>query len=92
VKFNSIKNKFKIEDHFVSICIDNMVLLGLLKYEEPEVEIENRGSSGEIVEDEQNEQKVELDLDVSANYSQSNNFRVTAYGRYFVEQCKSPKK
>ena len=92
VKFKSVKERFKIADHFVFIYIDNLVLLGLFKYEEPEIKVENQSTTGEIVEDEEDEKKVEFELDVTANYSQSNNFKITTYGRYFIEQCKSPKK
>ncbi|GAB4036701.1 Abi-alpha family protein [Spirosoma jeollabukense] len=91
IRADNIKKRFKIDDQFISICIDNMILLGLLKYEDPEVEIDNGSSNGELVENEDKKQKVELDLNVSASFNQSNDFKITPFGRYFVESCKTPK-
>jgi hypothetical protein len=91
IRTDVVKKTFKIDDQFISICIDNMVLLGLLKYEDPQVEIDNGSSGGELVEDENKEQKVELDLNVSASFNQSDNFKITPFGVYFIENCKAPK-
>lgn len=84
IDFNEVKKHFTIDSIFLIISIENLALLGLLKYEEPEITIDDNSSSGEIVEDKEKERKIELELDVSASYSQSNNFRITHFGGFFM--------
>lgn len=79
-----IKKHLELTEEFAKICTDNLVALGLIRYEEPEIEIENE--SRNTVEDDEMGQYV--DLNVYATYNQSDNFHLTTYGNYFVNQCK----
>ena len=88
IKLTWIKEKFKLSDEFAKICVDNLVALGLLKYEEPEIEIENDSRNAEVKDNESMGQYVDLDLDIYANYNQSDDFNLTTYGNYFINQCK----
>jgi hypothetical protein len=87
IKFNWVKENFKLDDSFAKICIDNLNALGLVRYEEPVIEIETGNSKSELKNDEENGEYVDLNLDVSANYSQSDDFNLLTYGLYFIEQC-----
>jgi len=83
IKYLSIKNKFCLSDEFTGICINNLVSVGLLKYEDPQVEQDHRRFD---VKGSEYNQYVEIDLDVA--YNQSNDFHLTSYGNYFINQCK----
>jgi hypothetical protein len=88
IKFNDIKKQFNLSDEFSKICIDNLEALGLIRYEEPEIEIDNGDPSGTLKDNEDTGQSVELNLDISASYNQSDDFNLTTYGNYFIQQCK----
>ena len=88
ISYNSVKEYFELTDEFAKIYIDNFVSLGLLRYEEPEIDIDNGSTSADINEDEDDSQSVELNLDLSANYNSSDDFHITAFGNYFINQCK----
>jgi hypothetical protein len=89
IREDSIKKQFKLTEEFTIICIENLIALGIIKYEEPEIQIEDDGSKGNLEnEDSKGEREVTLDFDLTANYSQSNDFKLTVYGKYFVENCK----
>jgi len=83
ILFSSIKENFKLNEEFSKIYIDNLESLGLLRYEEPEIEIDNGSTSADL-----NDDDIDLDLDISANYNPSDDFHLTAFGNYFVNQCK----
>ena len=89
IKIDWVRDNFKLNDSFSKICIDNLSALGLIRYEQPEIEIETSRSKSVLKKDEENGEYVDLDLDVSANYSQSDDFNFSTYGLYFIEQCKS---
>jgi hypothetical protein len=88
IMFDLIKENFKLDDEFSKIYIDNLESLGLLRYEEPEIDIDDGSTYADIVEDEDKEQSVDLNLEISANYNSSDDFHITAFGKYFVDQCK----
>lgn len=85
IKLNWIKERFNLNENFAKICIDNLEALGLISYEEPEVEIENTSRNKVWVDE--GEQYVDLD-DIFATYNSSDDFNLTAYGNYFINQCK----
>jgi hypothetical protein len=89
IYFDSIKEHFKLNNEFTKIYVDNLESLGLLRYEEPEIEIDNGSTSADLNEDEDDKkQSIELDLDISASYNSSDDFHITAFGNYFINQCK----
>ncbi|GMN08631.1 hypothetical protein MTsPCn5_40210 [Croceitalea sp. MTPC5] len=85
----TIKKKFDLNEEFTKIYIDNLESLGLLRYEEPEIEIDNGFTSADLSKDDKEKESIELDLDITAVYQSSDNFYLTAFGNYFVNQCKS---
>lgn len=90
IKFSDVEKHFSLNKEFTKIYIDNLEALGLLRYEEPEIEIDNGSTSADLNEDEKDKsQSVNLDLDISAYYNSSDDFHITAFGNYFVNQCKS---
>ncbi len=90
IKFSKVEEHFKLNKEFTKIYIDNLESLGLLRFEEPEIEIDNGSTSADLNENEKDKsQSVDLDLDISAFYNSSDDFHITAYGNYFVNQCKS---
>jgi|GEM_PF-1884517 len=90
IRFRNVREHFELNKEFAKIYIDNLEALGLLRYEEPEIEIDNGSTSADLNEDEKDKtQSVELDLDISAYYNSSDDFHITAYGNYFVNQCKA---
>jgi len=92
IRFEGIQKKFNLETKFTQICIDNLDSLGLIKYEEPEIEIENNSGDPQFLENQKTgERKIDFDLDVNASVYQSDNFHLTTYGKYFIEQCKEVK-
>jgi hypothetical protein len=86
IRSYKIRERFKLSKDFTSICIDNLVSLGLIKFEEPEVQIENLGKGSVLFDDEG--QSVDFS-DAYASYNQSDDINMTAYGIYFVSQCKN---
>lgn len=84
ILFKNIQEEFKLSEEFTKIYIDNIESLGLIRFEEPEIEIDKGYPSGEL-----DGTSVEIELDISANYISSNNFYLTTYGKYFVNQCKT---
>ncbi|WP_276391505.1 Abi-alpha family protein [Eudoraea chungangensis] len=86
---SAVKKNFNLSEEFTKIYIDNLESLGLLRYEEPEIEIDNGSTSADLNKEEKEEESVELDLDITAFYQSSDDFHLTAFGNYFVNQCKS---
>jgi len=86
ILFKSVKENFSLDYEFSKIYIDNLESLGLLRYEEPEIEIDNGTTSADLEDDE--DQTINLELDISANYYSSDDFHLTAFGNYFINQCK----
>lgn len=84
ILFKSVKEKFELTDEFAKIYIDNIESLGLIRFEEPEIEIDNGYPSGEV-----DGTSVDIELDITANYNRSDNFYLTTYGKYFINQCKT---
>lgn len=88
IPYSRIHKIFNMSEELTKICIDNLEALGLVRYEEPELEIDKGFSEGTINEIEEGG-SVDLDLDITVNYYQSNNFCITYYGFYFIEKCQS---
>jgi hypothetical protein len=88
IRLSCIKKRFSLTEAFAKICIDNLESLGLIRYEEPEIEIQNDSRNAEVKEEVSMGQYVDLDLDIYANYNQSEDFYLTVYGNYFINQCK----
>lgn len=86
--FSKVKNDFKLSEEFTKIYTDNFESLKLIRYEDPEIEIDEGFSEAEIVEEKNKEKSIDLNLDVSANYNSSDDFHFTSYGLYFMSQCK----
>lgn len=86
ITFESIKKNFNLNNEFTKIYIDNLESLGLLRYEEPEIEIDSGSTSANL-----NDDDIDLDLDISANYNSSDDFHITTFGNYFINQCKTQK-
>ena len=90
ISFRALKEHFELNKEFAKIYVDNLESLGLLRFEEPEIEIDNGSTYADLNEDEKDKtQTVDLELDISAYYNSSDDFHITAYGNYFVKQCKS---
>ncbi|RTY89640.1 Abi-alpha family protein [Flavobacterium sp. GT3R68] len=87
ISYSSVKEHFELSDEFIKIYIDNLVSLGLLRYEEPEIDIDNGSTSADIIDDDE-DKSVDLNLDLSASYNSSDDFHITAFGNYFIKQCK----
>ncbi len=88
IRFKEVKTKFKLTEEFTRIIIENLESLGLIKYQEPEIEIDSGTSDASIRDEEDRGPYVELDLDMSASFYQSDDFNITTYGNYFVHQCR----
>tara|TARA_R110002111_G_scaffold262275_1_gene337701 strand:- start:1438 stop:2193 length:756 start_codon:yes stop_codon:yes gene_type:complete len=82
ILFRTVKDKFELSEEFTKIYIDNLESLGLIRFEEPEIEIDNGYPSGAVDGD-----SVDIELDISASYNTSDNFYLTNYGNYFIKQC-----
>ena len=87
ISFETVKKTFELSEDFTKIYIDNLESLGLLKYEEPQIDIDD-GSTSADLDNESLEPSVELNLDLSANYNSSDDFNITAFGNYFIKKCK----
>jgi len=85
--FRWVKEHFNLSNEFAEICIENLNSLGLIKFEDPEIEISNDSFDPELITDTKGEQSIDFDLDVKATVSQSFDFYLTAYGIYFIRQC-----
>lgn len=88
VSYDSIQESFELDDNFIRIYIDNFVALGLVKYKEPDVDIDQGSHSAGIDEDDQEGKTVDLNLELSATFNTSDNIHLTAFGNYFIGQCK----
>lgn len=88
ISFVEIKEKFKLSADFIEIHLDNLEALGLLKYENPEIEIDDNSTQPEFNKNEKGEQYIDFDLDVSASLNKSNDVYLTPYGLYFIKRCK----
>jgi hypothetical protein len=88
LSISNIKTKFKLTDDFTSIYIENLEGLSLIQFEDPEIEIDDFFAEGSIVKKGNIKEKVDLDLNLSAEYQRSNKFYLSAYGLYFISQCK----
>ncbi|CAM1351121.1 conserved hypothetical protein [Tenacibaculum ascidiaceicola] len=89
ISFESVKDGFKLDEKFTKIYIDNLESLGLLRYEEPQIDIDDGSTSADFDDDDEDNPTVDLNLDLSANYTNSDDFHITEFGNYFIEQCKS---
>jgi hypothetical protein len=87
LSFENVRTEFGLNNEFAKICVDNLVSLGLLKYEDPEIDIQDDGSEVQDEDDPDRNKAYNLELSISANYNQSDNFTLTAYGNYFLAQC-----
>lgn len=89
--FSNIKNQFSLTDEFTNIYINNLESLGILRNDDPEINIEDGFSDGEIIEEKHKDrpQSIDLNLDLSTSYIKSDNFYFTSYGLFFVYQCKN---
>lgn len=89
IGFESVKNEFELNEEFTKIYIDNLEALGLLRYEEPQIDIDDGSTSADFDnEEDEDEPKIDLNLDLTANYMGSDDFHLTAFGNYFIKQCK----
>lgn len=84
IKKQLVKEKFNLSDGFTTIFIDNLEALGLIKYEDPNITIDNGFTEGFLLE---GGQHVEIELDVTADFYPSDDFKLTTYGIYFINQC-----
>lgn len=91
IHLSVVKAQFELSSELSKIIIENIESLGLIKFEDPEIEIDHGASDALLEDDKETGQKIKLELDVYANYYQSNKVQFTNYGKYFVEQCKSIK-
>lgn len=91
LSFNNVKKQFNLTKELTSIYIDNLESLGIIRNEDPQIDIEDGFSDAEIVEDKgkNKEQSIDLNLDLSTSYTKSDDFYFTAYGLYFINQCKN---
>lgn len=87
--FYDVKKQFNLTEELTTIYIDNLESLGLIRNEDPQIDIEDGFSDAEIVEDKgkNKEQSIDLNLDLSTSYTKSDDFYFTAYGLYFINQC-----
>ncbi|HAA15030.1 MAG TPA: hypothetical protein DCE41_26380 [Cytophagales bacterium] len=84
-----IQQSFELDDLFAKIYIDNLDSLGLIKYDEPEIVIDKGVSAVEIEKGEDGDSFNPEELEITAEVSQTDDFKLTNYGKYFIEQCKS---
>lgn len=91
IDFESVKSGFELSEEFTKIYIDNLESLGLLRYEEPQIDIDNGSTSADFENDENDndDPTIDLNLDLTASYMGSDDFHLTAFGNYFIKQCKS---
>jgi hypothetical protein len=82
ISFDSVKENFELSDEYTKIYIDNLESLGLLRYEDPDIDIDDGSTSADL-----NEDIIDLNLDISASYSNSDDFVITAFGNYFIKNC-----
>ncbi len=85
--FDEVKKEFGLTQEFAKICVDNLTALGLLRYDDPQIDIEDSGSEVHDEDDPDRGKAYNLELSVYATYSQSDDFTLTVYGRYFYNQC-----
>lgn len=88
IRFKSVKSNFELTDEFAKIYIDNLESLGLLRYCEPEIDIDDWGTYADLTEDEKKNPSIDLNLEIVANYTASDDFHLTAFGKYFANQCR----
>ncbi|WP_179020365.1 Abi-alpha family protein [Winogradskyella forsetii] len=84
----SVKKKFQLSDEFTKIYINNLESLGLLRYEEPRIEIDEHGTYADPIQYKNREPSIDFNLDITANYKKSDDFHITVFGNYFINQCK----
>ena len=84
IQFGDVKKKFELTEEFAKIYIDNLESLGVIRFQEPEIEIDKGYPSGEV-----DGNSVDIELDITADYIRSDNFYLTTYGKYFIKQCKT---
>lgn len=89
IRKDTLKKRFELSEEYTLICIENLVSLGLVKYVEPDIQIEDDGTTGNLeTRDPKGEKEVVLDIDLSANYHQSDDINITMYGKYFIQKCR----
>lgn len=89
LSFDKVRTEFGLNHEFAKICVDNLVSLGLLRYEDPDIEIEDDGSEVRDEDDADRGRPYDFRLSAHANYNQSDDFTLTVYGNYFLRQCNS---
>lgn len=83
ISFDSVQENFELSEEYTKIYIDNLESLGLIRYEDPDIDIDDGSTSADL-----NDDSVDLNLDISATYSGSDNFTITAFGNYFIKNCR----
>lgn len=83
----AIKKKFQLTNELTSIYIENLQGLRLIQFGDPEIEIDDFFAEASFGK-ESSKDKIDLDLNLSADYRRSEEFYLTAYGLYFISQCK----
>ena len=83
ISFDSVKENFELSEEYTKIYIDNLESLGLLRYEDPDIDIDDGSTSADL-----NDDSVDLNLDISASYTNSDNFTITAFGNHFIKNIK----
>jgi hypothetical protein len=88
IRKETISKYFNIEKLFIDISIDNIVALGLMEYETPEINIEHEDT--DVISDESGHHVggLHVDLKSEAEYIQKDNYHLTTYGLYFLQQCR----
>jgi len=92
IKMKTIESRFDIEKPFSKIHIENIEALNLIKYDNPRIDIEDTFSEAKGKIKRINDEElvdIELDLDLDSDYWPTDNFKLTSFGIYFVEECKS---
>lgn len=88
IRVDTINKKFEVGKEFIAISLENLITVGVIKYVEPEIEIVDDGSTGNISSKAKGDtDDLSFDLDLVANYYHSDDVYLTTYGKYFVQKC-----
>lgn len=85
IDYKGVGDKFNLSSEFLRIYIDNLERLGLIQFQDPEIEIDSGSSDAEFDED---DRSVNLELQVTAEFQKYDDFHLTTFGNYFMKQCK----